>query len=238
MRRLRPTLGPGSIALVVPHVLLGGGTLLMLVLHPNAARSALMSTRAIAVSAGLAAGWLLLAFVVLPWLVRVALLRGAVLTVVAGAGIVLLVLPTLRDRTVIETFPKAASTREATAPSPTDVASSSTAAPQPVRVSTGALRGIDHDASGAASIFRQPDGRLVVALEDIDVEPGPDYFVHLVSGANREQPSEGSQIEKLRGNKGTQYYDIPNGREGTDWTVLIWCRTFGVPVANATQRPV
>ena len=40
----------------------------------------------------------------------------------------------------------------------------------------------------------------------------------------------------LRGNRGTQFYDVPAGInvDHGSWTVLVWCQTFGVPVANAT----
>jgi len=46
----------------------------------------------------------------------------------------------------------------------------------------------------------------------------------------------GTRIDDLRGNAGTQYYDAPAGIDLTagPWTVLVWCQTFGVPVANAT----
>ena len=40
----------------------------------------------------------------------------------------------------------------------------------------------------------------------------------------------------LRGNRGTQFYDVPAGAdlENGPWTVLVWCQTFAVPVAGAT----
>ncbi len=232
-----------AVVAAVPHALLGGATLLMLVLHPNAVRSALTSTRAIVVSTGLAIGWLVLAFVIAPRVLRPLTVRVAALTGLAAIGVWLLVVPTLRDTVVVERLPEGLASAPSTGPAANGVTPGATApsptAAQAVRVSTGALRGIDHDARGTASIIRRPDGSSVVALEDFDVEPGPDYFVHLVPGANRERPADGSQLEKLRGNQGTQFYDVPADREpGADWTVLIWCRTFGVPVANATQRAV
>ena len=35
---------------------------------------------------------------------------------------------------------------------------------------------------------------------------------------------------------GTQFYDVPADVDlaAGPWTVLVWCQTFGVPVANAT----
>jgi hypothetical protein len=108
------------------------------------------------------------------------------------------------------------------------------AGPQLLR--TGMFRGIDHRASGTVSIYRQPDGRYVVGLEDIDIQPGPDYDLYVVPGENREGPKGGVRLDDLRGNRGTQFYDVPAGTKLEDgpWTVLVWCQTFAVPVAEAT----
>ena len=87
-------------------------------------------------------------------------------------------------------------------------------------------------------MFRLPDGSLVVGLENIDIEPGPDYHVYVVRGTDREDRGGGTYLAGLRGNQGTQYYDVPReaGEIGEGWTVLVWCRAFGVPIANATQH--
>lgn len=231
------------ILLAIPQVILGGGMLLMLVVHPNAVKSGLMSTRAILVNTALLGGWLLLSFVILPRLVRNVLVRAAILTALAIIGVVVLVVPTLHDTKVVETFPGVAAPERDEASASSAPASEVQVAPAPVvaaptKVSSASLHGIDHDATGTASVYRQPDGSFVVALEDIDVEPGPDYHVWVVPGRDRRSPGDGIELAKLRGNQGTQYYEVPRDAPtdlGTDWTVLIWCRAFGVPVANATQ---
>lgn len=233
---------PNVLALAVPQLILFGGMLVMLVVHPNAVRSGLMSTRAILVNAGLLACWLLLSFVLLPRVLRNDYLRAAALTAVAVAAVFVLVIPTLHDERVVEAFPMAESMRLPALPAPsaspdTPLPPSTTAA-QPVRVSTGELTGIDHDASGTASVYRLPDGSIVVGLEDIDIEPGPDYHVYVVEGANRRDKTDAVYLAALRGNQGTQYYEVPReaGDVGEGWTVLVWCRAFGVPIANATQQ--
>jgi hypothetical protein len=69
------------------------------------------------------------------------------------------------------------------------------------------------------------------------VQPGPDYDVYVVPGADREDRGDGAaRLDDLRGNKGTQFYDVRGAADldAGDWTVLIWCQTFEVPVANAT----
>lgn len=102
-------------------------------------------------------------------------------------------------------------------------------------VSEGSLRGIDHDATGRVLLLTAPSGESVVRFEDLDVEPGPDYFVHVVPGADRERPDGGVQLSELRGNRGAQNYDVPAGTAlDRPVTVLIWCRAFAVPIAAAT----
>jgi hypothetical protein len=108
--------------------------------------------------------------------------------------------------------------------------------PGPVALRSSAIHGIDHRASGTAVLYRQPDGSLLVGLEDIDIQPGPDYDVFVVAGADREDTDGGIRLDDLRGNKGTQYYPVGADTDvstGT-WTVLVWCETFDVPVAGAT----
>jgi Electron transfer DM13 len=229
------------LILAVPQAVLFGGVVVMLVVHPNAFRSALMSTRAILVNVGLLAGWLLLSLVAAPRVLRNVAARAAVLSVVAGAAVAVLVVPTLREHKVVEAFPTSkeatVAAPESASETPGDPIPPPTAEPQPVRVSTGELRGIDHDASGSASVFRRPDGSSVVALENIDIEPGPDYHVYVVRGADREQRDGATYLAGLRGNRGTQYYEVPREADpGEGWTVLVWCRAFGVPIANATQH--
>ena len=54
---------------------------------------------------------------------------------------------------------------------------------------------------------------------------------YVVSGVNRKDRDGGARLDDLRGNAGTQYYDVARGLdlETGPWTVLIWCQTFGVP---------
>src|SRR6478672_3920853 len=108
------------VLLLLPQLLLAGGMLVMLVAHPNTVRSGVMSTRAVLVNAVLLGGWLLLSFVLLPRLVRNDASRSGILTALAVAAIVVLVVPTLRDTTVNEKFPEVAVIQDRAEPTPTD----------------------------------------------------------------------------------------------------------------------
>ncbi len=140
---------------------------------------------------------------------------------------------------------RAAGAGAVSAPRPAPATPSPTAAPArptttsaapPVRLAVGSFRGVDHRASGTVALYQRADGRYVVGLEDFDIQPGPDYDVYLVPGADKEERGGGTRLDDLRGNRGTQFYDVPPGIDlasGT-WTVLVWCQTFAVPVATAT----
>ncbi len=114
--------------------------------------------------------------------------------------------------------------------------SAPTAAAGPVRVARGELVGIGHDASGVASLVRAPDGTVVVRFEDFDIEGVPDPVVYLVDGPDVRDPG-GIDLGGLPGNQGDLLdFALPaSARDtGPGWTVLVWCRAFAVPVANAT----
>jgi hypothetical protein len=232
---------------LVPEAVLATGLTIFLVDETDAATSAFRSGRAIGLMAVVAIGWVV-ARVVLALTAPWAAVRVAVFAVAAAAVLAVVVLPAYDDETVVEAFPGDTAT-STTAPTttavpPTTDAATPTTAPTtattlavgPVRVSEAALEGIDHRASGAVVLYRQPDGAYVVGLEEIDVQPGPDYDVYVVPGADRDDLGDATRLDDLRGNRGTQFYDVPDGLDlgAGPWTLLIWCETFSVPIANAT----
>ena len=201
------------LLLAIPQVLLFGGMAVMFVVHPNAITAGVQSTRAIAVNAVLLAGWLLLSLVIVPHVIKSATWDAVLLSVVAVAAVAILVVPTLRDTKVVEEFPQAAAEPTvSTTLLPGVPAEPTTEPPVPVKISTGELRGIGHDATGTASIFRQPNGRAVVALEAIDIEPGPDYRVIVARGTDVRAPATGSNSTRSAGTRApstTKCHPVP-----------------------------
>jgi hypothetical protein len=218
-------------------ILAGVGGAAFLAWKPGVARSMLGSPRAAGFTLTVAAvvlgaGWLL------PRLGRGPRTTAVVQLVPVLAAFLVTVAPAFRQVTVDEAFPSAiGDASRSTTASPENPGSG---APEPDRatlIGRAQLRGIDHRASGAALLLRRRDGSLVVRLERLDVEPGPDYQVHLVPGADRRKPSGGVHLDQLRGNRGNQNYEVPTDlRVATPVTVLVWCRAFAVPVAASTIR--
>lgn len=120
--------------------------------------------------------------------------------------------------------------------------STTVAAPtEPVLVGSAPLAGIDHRATGTAALYRLPEGSLVIRLEEVDIESGPDYDLYVVAGHDRAQHDGGARLDDLRAVQGSHNYPVA-ADAGVDvtvpFTVLVWCERFAVPVANATITPV
>jgi len=231
---------------VLPEVVLGLGLAFFAATEPSAAGSAFRSTRAILLMVVVAVAWLA-GRILLVRSTQWPALRLGLFGVAAVAVLAVVVLPSYDDTTVVEALPMAAEAPVTTTPPPptepvsgpsSTVASTttSTVLPQPVALRSSPIHGIDHRASGTAVVYQQPDASLVVGLEAIDIQPGPDYDVYVVPGADQESVDGGVRLDDLRGNKGTQYYAVPPGTDVAEgpWTVLVWCVTFDVPVAGAT----
>jgi hypothetical protein len=230
-----------AFALIVPAAAALGG-LAFFAWKPGVALSVLGSARAVGfavvigvLTVGLGWGLPRLGARPLP-----TMLAQAVPVVLA---FVVTVLPAVLGSAVDEPLPQASGVASwAGGQDASGVASQDPSAPaaspgvvSPDVVSEGGLRGIDHEATGRVRLLLLPDGTHVVRLEGLDVEPGPDYFVHLVPGADRSEPEGGVRLDRLRASQGNQNYPVPAGTSIEEpLTVLIWCRAFAVPVAAAT----
>jgi electron transfer DM13 len=194
----------------------------------------------------LVAGLVIALLVVLPRLVRDPNLRLVVAAAVLGVTAWFTIVPVFFDTRVDEqllgtTGPATATTVAARVPPPVAPAAPAPTVPTtqagPVRLTTGPLQGRGgHSASGAASVYRLPDGSAFVRLENIDTPHAPAVYVYLVPRAEQTGPGGGVDLGSLKGNQGSQNYVIPRDVDiGQYKTVLLWCRRFSTPIAIATQ---
>ena len=222
--KLRRVLKPWEF---LPELVVVGGLGFFLVTKTDAALASLTSPRALAlIGAGIVA-WVVGRFLLRMWLRSIAIQFA--LFAIAGLGALAVILvPAYRVTTVVEAPPPPVAVAGGTG-------GTGGAAVAPAR--TGTFVGIDHRASGTVT-FTKNGATSVIGLIDFEIEPGPDYKVYVVPGADQRKSTGGTKIEALRGNKGTQYYEAPAGIDLTtgEWTLLIWCEIFGVPIANATPR--
>lgn len=101
---------------------------------------------------------------------------------------------------------------------------------EPLVLVSGSFEGFDavHQGSGAAT-FYELGGSTVLRFESFEVTNGPDLRVNLVL-------SDGSMIDlgALKGNVGDQNYEVPDDLDLISVeSVLIYCRAFSVPFAQA-----
>jgi len=123
---------------------------------------------------------------------------------------------------------------------PTTVPSTPTPS-APIVLKSGTFHAVEHKGTGTATIYRLPDGKRVLRLENFATDNGPDLFVWLSSApdANDAQAILNSQyvsLGRLKGNQGNQNYELPADLDLDNvHSVTIWCRQFSV---NFTTAPL
>ena len=108
---------------------------------------------------------------------------------------------------------------------------------------TGTFHGKVHQTSGRATIYQEPDGRLVLRLTNFKTSNGPDVHVVLIAAKDADDDAnflksdvERVELGKLKGNEGDQNYVIPGGTDLTKFkTVSIYCERFN---ANFGAAPL
>ena len=127
------------------------------------------------------------------------------------------------------------------APEPADAppttTTTTTVPPAPVELARGGFQGLTgHRGDGTVALYRLEDGSLLLRFEDVDIGSGPDLNVWLVPGADQRGTGGGTFVAPLTAEQGNQNYTVPTDVDPTDgtWTVLVWCTTFSLEVANAT----
>jgi hypothetical protein len=99
--------------------------------------------------------------------------------------------------------------------------------PRNVLESRGTFTSGEHATTGTARVIRLPNGRRVLTLTNFETDAGPDLRVRIGD----------VDLGALKGNKGDQQYDIPEGFKPRDHTVLIWCRAFSALFGSAQLKP-
>lgn len=90
-----------------------------------------------------------------------------------------------------------------------------------------------HTVNGSAFVVEQPGGPLLV-LPELDSENGPDLQLYLSPSAGGSVDG-GVHLGPLKGNLGTQTYELPDGTDLASLpNVVIWCERFAVPFGTAT----
>ncbi len=137
----------------------------------------------------------------------------------------------------------------ATAAAPTTAAPTTTVAPatvppsteaprtEPVELRRASFQGLTgHRGDGEAAVYLLTDDSILLRFEEVDIGSGPDLEVYLVPGEDRRDLAGGIRVAQLTAERGNQNYTPPPEVDLTTgtWTVLVWCETFDVEVANAT----
>jgi Electron transfer DM13 len=113
-------------------------------------------------------------------------------------------------------------------------------------LATGTLISHEHHTTGTVSLIRLSSGAVQLVLANLDTSDGPDLRVWLTDQAVQATSDgwhvfdDGRYVEvgRLKGNKGNQVYDVPQGTNLDGLTsVTIWCARFKVSFGAAQLHP-
>jgi hypothetical protein len=108
----------------------------------------------------------------------------------------------------------------------------------------GEFHKADKTGSGTATIYKLADGKRVLRLSDFAVDNGPDLHVRLIAAKDAKDTASVKttkyvELGKLKGNKGSQNYDVPADADLSKYKVVsIWCNRFSVNFAAAPLKAV
>ncbi len=100
-------------------------------------------------------------------------------------------------------------------------------------IKSGSFSGFDklHNGSGTANVLELGNKKYIRFEEDFMVTNGPDLYVALGRDGKY---IKGSELERLKGNVGSQNYELPKNININDLSeIWIWCKTFSVSFAKA-----
>ena len=98
--------------------------------------------------------------------------------------------------------------------------------PRNVEETRGTFTSAEHTTTGTARVIRLASGRRVLTLTNFSTSPGPDLRVRIGE----------TDLGALKGNRGDQQYDLPDGFRPRNQTVRIWCRAFSALFGSARLR--
>lgn len=109
-------------------------------------------------------------------------------------------------------------------------------------IARGTWQPADKGAAGTVALLGTPGApsRFLRFEEGFRVDNGPDLFVYLGTGSGRyDDPGEYVALGQLKGNIGTQNYELPAGVDLSRFTtVAVWCKRFDSTFAVATLATV
>lgn len=108
----------------------------------------------------------------------------------------------------------------------------------PEVLKVGSFIDVAHHGSGEAKIINLgSDNGTILRLVDLDVSNGPDLRVLLSKSSDVQKSSDlGEYVElgKLKGNRGTQNYTIPEGVDVSEYaSAVVYCKPFHVVFNSA-----